>query len=167
MESILYPLTPLYIHMADPNPRYQLYDEVENRSHDRGHGYPMQDLGRREVCGPVPGTFLPHRSMHSMATLLDRRVWLNDCQGSWNNLYTFDGMNVPPDKLEPDEFHDVMSQPGRACALSQSNIGRTVVTKEGFLKEPAVSLTNQTLSRHRFMDGVHPVSLNSFIYTHG
>ena len=43
--------------MAEPNPRYQLYDEVENRPHDRGRGYPMQDLGRREVCGQVPFAF--------------------------------------------------------------------------------------------------------------
>ena len=167
MEPILNPSTPLYILMAEPNPRYQLYDEVENRPHDRGRGYPMQDLGRREVCGQVPGTFLPHRSMNSMATLLDRRVWLNDCQGSWNNLYTFVGMNVPPDELEPDEFHTVMSQSGRACSLSNRNIGRCFTSKEGLLKEPAVSLTNQTLSRHRFMDGAHPESLNSFIYTYG
>ena len=105
--------------------------------------------------------------MNSMATLLDRRVWLNDCQGSWNNLYTFDGIKAHPDKLDPDEFQSAMSQSGRACELSHRNIGRCFATKEGLLKEPAVSLTNQTLSRHRFMDGAHPESLNSFIYPHG
>ena len=43
--------------MAKPNPRYQLYDIVEDRPPDRGRGNPMNNIGRREVCGLVPDTF--------------------------------------------------------------------------------------------------------------
>jgi hypothetical protein len=44
--------------MADPNPRYQLYDIVEKRPPKRGPGYPIADIGRKEVRGTSPGIFL-------------------------------------------------------------------------------------------------------------
>jgi hypothetical protein len=44
--------------MADPNPRNQLYDNVEKRPPERGPGYPNADIGRKEVRGTFPGIFL-------------------------------------------------------------------------------------------------------------
>ena len=44
--------------MADPNPRYQLYDNVEKRPPERGPGYPISEIGRKEVRGSSPGIFL-------------------------------------------------------------------------------------------------------------
>jgi len=44
--------------MADPNPRYQLYDIVEKRPPKRGPGYPIAEIGRKEVRGSSPGIFL-------------------------------------------------------------------------------------------------------------
>jgi hypothetical protein len=44
--------------MADPNPRYQLYDSAEKRPPERGPGYPIADIGRKEVRGTSPSIFL-------------------------------------------------------------------------------------------------------------
>ena len=51
--------------MADPNPSYQLYDNVEKRPPERGPGYPIADIGRKEVRGTFPGIFLSEISDRS------------------------------------------------------------------------------------------------------
>ena len=61
--------------MADPNPRYQLYNNVEKRPPERGPGYPIADIGRKEVRGTFPGIKISSlrmsRSSYKSRTILN------------------------------------------------------------------------------------------------
>ena len=97
--------------MADPNPRYQLYDIVEKRPPERGPGYPIADIGRKEVRGTFPGIFLSEifdRSQYhqrgypcTVSALLDR-----------------EDLQIP--LIESARVHPVPRSPDRVLSLTLS-----------------------------------------------
>ena len=83
--------------MAKPNPRYQLYDIVEDRPPDRGRGNPMNNIGRREVCGLVPDTNLPYRhQVHWLDCSIYKCVWPLEMLHPLVNSEGVDGVALPP-----------------------------------------------------------------------
>ena len=91
--------------MADPNPRYQLYDNVEKRPPERGPGYPIADIGREEVRGTFPGIFLseiPDRSQYHQLGYPCTVSALLDCED----------LQIP--LIESAKVHPVPRLPDRA-----------------------------------------------------
>jgi hypothetical protein len=48
-----------FFKLIHSNFRYLLYDILEKRLPKRGPGYPIAEIGRKEVRGTFPGIFLP------------------------------------------------------------------------------------------------------------
>jgi hypothetical protein len=97
--------------MADPNPRYQLYDNVEKRPPKRGPGYPIAEIGRKEVRGTSPGIFL--------SELLDRSHYHQlDHPGTDSALPDREDLQTP--LIGSARVHPVPRLPDRTLFLSLS-----------------------------------------------
>jgi hypothetical protein len=97
--------------MADPNPRYQLYDNVEKRPPKRGPGYPIADIGRKEVCGTSPGIFL--------SEIVDRSHY-HQRGYHWTDSDLPDRDDLQSPVIESARVHPVPRLPDRTLFLSLS-----------------------------------------------
>ena len=97
--------------MAKPNPRYQLYDIVEKRPPERGPGYPISEIGRKEVRGTFPGIFL--------SEILDRSQY-HQLDYPYTDSALFDPEDLQTPVIQSARVHPVPRLPDRAMSHTLS-----------------------------------------------